>query len=122
MCCPHRPLASLRNGKAFRAVYRGGRHVAAPLFVLYARKQDAPAAARLGLSISKKVGNAVVRNRVRRWVKESFRLHPPAHGRDYIVVARAAAGLLSRSEGFAQVNTALVQLRKRLHAPPGGKK
>jgi ribonuclease P protein component len=73
-------------------------------------------ASRLGLSVSKKVGNAVTRNRVRRLVKESFRLTPPAPGYDYVVVARPAAGLLPRRGAFAQADTALDGLLKRLGA------
>ncbi|MCL2188982.1 MAG: ribonuclease P protein component [Defluviitaleaceae bacterium] len=109
----HKPLASLRTAKAFRQVYKGGRHVASPLFVVYARKTDEEAR-RLGLSVSKKVGNAVVRNRVRRWIKEYCRIYPPAQGYDYIVVARPAVALLPQKGAYAQVKTALAQQFKRL--------
>jgi ribonuclease P protein component len=108
------PIASLRNNKAFRQVYQGGRHTAGPLFVIYTRKQDNPGAARLGVSVSKKIGNAVTRNLVKRLVKESCRLRGLPDGRDYVVAARAGAGLLPRETAFSQVDTALGQLLARL--------
>ena len=122
MCCPHnpsglhRPIASLRDTRAFRHVYQGGRHAAGPLFVIYARKQETAAHPRLGLSVSKKVGGAVTRNRVKRLIKESCRLRGLSGGRDYIVVARASAGLLTRATAFAQINAELGGLFKRLNA------
>ena len=69
---------------------------------------------RLGLSVSKKVGNAVVRNRIRRLIKESCRLCPPTGGFDYVVVARAAVAQVPKQEAFAKVSEALAQLFKRL--------
>jgi ribonuclease P protein component len=117
MCYRHKPIPSLRTGNAFRTVYQGGRYAAGPLFVVYALASP-PGGVRLGLSVSKKVGNAVTRNRIRRWVKESLRLTPPPEGFDYVVVARAAAGLLPREGAFARVDEALAGLVKRLVRVP----
>jgi len=58
---------------------------------------------RLGFSVSRKVGKAVVRNRVRRRLREALRLLPLRHGWDIVVIARPATASLS----FADLRAAL---------------
>jgi len=108
-------MQSIRNTKSFKIVYNNGRHVANHLFVMYAFANDTDAS-RLGLSISKKVGNAVTRNRVRRLTKESLRLKAPAiaTGFDIVIVARAATGALPREGSFQKVDKSLGALLARL--------
>jgi ribonuclease P protein component len=70
---------------------------------------------RVGFTVSRKVGNAVVRNRVRRRLREVARLVIPAHARadlDYVLVGRQAA--LGRE--FALLHQELLQALKRLRA------
>jgi len=70
---------------------------------------------RVGFTVSRKVGNAVVRNRVRRRLREIARLVIPAHAQadlDYVLVGRQAA--LGRE--FATMQTELLQALKRLRA------
>jgi len=80
---------------------------------------------RIGISVSKKVGCAVVRNRVRRWVKEKCRLMGQATikpGYDIIIVARVPVGQLNKSKSdkikennaFSQVSNALDRLFNKL--------
>ena len=108
-------VPSLAAHRDFRQVYHGGRHVATPLFVLYARPNGLTHN-RLGLSVSKKTGNAVLRNRIRRLAKESLRLRQPAlrSGFDLVIVARRAVGQLPQRGAFAQVNDTLGRLLARL--------
>ncbi len=70
----HRRLR-LRNRDDFRRVYREGRSFANSQFVVYWRWRPDPGPFRLGVSVSAKLGKAVVRNRMRRMVKEIVRLN-----------------------------------------------
>lgn len=65
----------LAKREDFNKVYRAGKSTANHQFVLYYKKKTDPPQLRVGISVSKKVGNAVVRNRIRRRVKEIVRLH-----------------------------------------------
>jgi ribonuclease P protein component len=72
----------------------GGTKVPAAAFVLQARKRADQGPVRFGFTVSKKVGNAVERNRVRRRLKEIVRLSDPNRmhsGHDYVLVGRRAA-------------------------------
>lgn len=64
----------LRKRDEFARVFRHGQSIANKNFVLYYRKNPSVSHFRLGISVSRKVGGAVVRNRIRRLVKESARL------------------------------------------------
>ncbi|UQZ84491.1 Ribonuclease P protein component [Paenibacillus konkukensis] len=80
----------LTKREYFDKVYRGGKSMANHQFVLYYYPRPQQESFRLGISVSKKLGNAVVRNRIRRVVKEIVRLNRPkfAGGYDFILIAR----------------------------------
>lgn len=84
--------ARVRKRRDFRTIQSSGRRTVTPGFILVvrARKIDGPAAARLGITASRRVGNAVVRNRAKRLVREAFRrtrdLWPPDV--DLVVIVR----------------------------------
>ena len=65
-----------------------------------------PGRARLGVTVSRKVGNAVVRNRVKRRIREWFRHDGQAlvAGRDVVVIARSAAAGLAGAASFAELS------------------
>ncbi len=80
---------SLRKNNDFRRVYNRGKSIANRQLVMYMlpnRKQFN----RLGISVSKKVGNSVVRSRVTRLIRESYRLNEEniSTGYDIVVIAR----------------------------------
>ena len=86
----------LRKRSGFLAVQRHGQRVAGRNLVLYAMlptSGESACDARLGITVSKKVGNAVVRNRVKRWLRESYRTlaDPPSKGSDLVVIAKPSA-------------------------------
>jgi ribonuclease P protein component len=83
----------LSRSSDFERVYRQGSSVASRFLVLYYFRQSersADAAPRLGLSVSKKLGGAVVRNRVKRHLREAFRASAErvSPDYDYVVIAR----------------------------------
>ena len=90
-----RPLKrcfSLKRNKQFRQVYRKGKSVACrELVLIYAKNRSDMV--HVGCSVGKKLGNSVVRNRVKRRLREAFRPNLPLllPGFDLIVIARDAA-------------------------------
>jgi ribonuclease P protein component len=90
-------LRTLKSRPEFLAV-RGGRRSSTPAFLIEMRERTAPAGdesgARFGFTITKKIGNAVTRNRIRRRLKAAFAAKAGEHARqtcDYVIVARIAA-------------------------------
>jgi ribonuclease P protein component len=111
----------LSRSAEFERVYRQGRSKANRFLVLYvfpredaAAKEpgEAEAGPRLGLSVSRRVGGAVDRTRVKRVLREAFWLESerlPA-GSDFVVVARPEARGLAEREGTEGVRRALREL------------
>ncbi|MBN2797310.1 MAG: ribonuclease P protein component [Clostridia bacterium] len=79
----------LRNTRQFNHVYKKGKSIVNKHIVMYYVK-NTENYNRVGFSVSKKVGKAVVRNRVKRLLKESFRAHEEKmkQGYDIVFVAR----------------------------------
>jgi ribonuclease P protein component len=87
-------MERLRHRADFLAAAAAGAKAPARGFVLQARHRDDVGPARVGFTVSKKVGNAVERNRVRRRLREIVRLSRAARmrtGHDYVVIGRRAA-------------------------------
>lgn len=100
---------SLKKNRDFQTVYREGRSYANRYLVLYV-KENGLNRNRLGVSVSKKVGNSVVRHRLTRLIRESYRLHEDMFnsGLDMVVVARVNA----KDKDYGDIERALMHLGK----------
>ena len=102
----------LSRSAEFERVYRHGRSTANRHLVLYAFPTESTDGPRVGLSVSRKVGGAVERNRVKRLLREAFANAEGslAAGHDIVVVARPAARELAERDGLAGIDGALSEL------------
>ena len=83
---------SIKENRTFRRIYGKGRSAVTPFLVLYCRRNRL-GHNRLGVTVSTKLGCAVVRNRARRRLREVYRLAQPElrQGYDIVLVARSRA-------------------------------
>ncbi|MBS6279924.1 MAG: ribonuclease P protein component [Lachnospiraceae bacterium] len=102
---------SLKKNKDFQAVYRTGSSCANKYLVMYIKENEC-GRNRLGISVSKKVGNSIVRHRLTRLIRESYRLNEERFrcGLDMVVIARAGA----KERSYHEIESALLHLG-RLH-------
>jgi ribonuclease P protein component len=102
----------LSRSADFERVYRRGQSQGNRYLVLYAFPRGADDGPRLGVSVRRKLGGAVKRNRVKRLLREAFRARaaglPADH--DFVVVARPDAGELAEREGVEGIGRALDEL------------
>ena len=109
-------LERLRTRADFRAV-AAGKRISRPGFVLQAVKaaSDAGRPPRFGFTVTKKIGNAVVRNRIRRRLREAAKLAGASAetGTDYVLVGRRAALSLEFDRLVADLLNGITQLSKR---------
>lgn len=102
-------MESLKKNKDFQLVYRKGKSFANKYLVMYILENDLQKN-RFGISVSKKVGNSVVRHHLTRLLRESYRLQE-AHfqsGYDIVVIARVTA----KDKGYHDLDSALTHLGK----------
>lgn len=100
---------SLRKTIEFTQVYKNGKSYANRYLVMYIIENQLEKN-RLGISVSKKVGNSVVRHRVTRLIRESYRLNEDkfSKGYDIVVVARATA----KDKQYKEIESALLHVGK----------
>ena len=103
--------APLKENNLFRRAYSRGKTAANSCLALYIRR-NGQKSNRLGLTISTKVGGAVVRNRIRRRLREIYRLHEDrlVLGRDVVIVALVRAA----SSDYHQLERSFLKLADKL--------
>ena len=98
---------SLKKNIEFQNVYKNGKSYANKYLVMYVLKNDLNKN-RIGISVSKKVGNSVIRHRITRLIRESYRLQEDVFNSslDIVVLARSTA----REVGYKEIESALLHL------------
>ena len=99
------------KNKDFQIVYKKGKSTANKYLVMYVLKNETEEN-RLGISVSKKVGNSVVRHRVTRLIRESYRLNKDKFGKGYdiVVIGRPTA----KDKTYQEIESALLHVAKFL--------
>ena len=102
---------SIKNNYEFLNVYHHGKSYANKYLVMYVLKNNTDFV-RFGITVSKKVGNSVVRHRVTRLIRESIRLNEEkfARGYDIVVIARNTA----KGKKYKDIESAIMHL-SRIH-------
>ena len=90
----------IKKNEEFQKVFKKGKSFANRQFVVYCLEKQEQTDFRIGLSIGKKIGNAVTRNRVKRYVRQAFlELQDEVKsGYDYVIIARIPAATLDFHE------------------------
>ncbi|WP_100332690.1 ribonuclease P protein component [Bacillus xiapuensis] len=101
----------IKKNSEFQSVFKGGKSFANRQFVVYLYKRENQVPFRIGLSVSKKIGNAVTRNQIKRYIRQSFtelkeRIQP---GHDFVIIARKPAAEMTCKE----VKNSLIHVLKR---------
>lgn len=102
---------SMKKNANFKSVYKSGKSYANTYLIMYVM-ENSTRRNKIGISVSKKVGNSVIRHRITRLIRESYRLNEEMFnsGLDIIVIARAGA----KGRNYLEINSALLHLA-RMH-------
>ncbi|MGG5254489.1 ribonuclease P protein component [Neobacillus sp. SM06] len=87
----------IKKNQEFQEVFKKGRSFANRQFVVYVLAKEGQTSFRIGLSVSKKIGNAVTRNRVKRYIRQAiFEMADLLYAeRDYVIIARKPTAEMS---------------------------
>lgn len=101
----------IKKNEEFQQVFQKGESFANRQFVIYMLNKKEQDYFRIGLSVSKKIGNAVMRNQIKRYIRQVFlELNEQvAKERDYVIIARKPASQMDYSE----VKSSLIHVLKR---------
>lgn len=99
----------IKNNYDFQTVYKNGKSLANKYLVMYVLNNNLNEN-RIGISVSKKVGNSVIRHRITRLIRESYRLNSDLFnsGYDIVIIARVSA----KGKSYSDICSALIHLGK----------
>lgn len=102
----------VKKNKEFQTIFKNGRSMANRQFVIYVLEREDDDELRIGLSVSKKIGNAVTRNRIKRLIRQVFSEEKDriAKNSDYIIIARKPTAEMS----YYEVKSSLNHLFKKM--------
>ena len=105
-------IISLKNSREYSQVYNHRKSLANKYLVMYIKENDRMYS-RIGISVSKKVGNSVVRHRITRLIRESYRLNKDKlkSGYDMVIIARVNA----KDKSYKDIESAFLHLAKLHH-------
>ena len=109
----------LSRSRDFDAVYRSGRSVSTRFLVLYwFRREDDEHAPRLGIAVPKATGGAVVRNRIKRQLREAWRALLPGvpGGNDYVLIVRPGLPEATEARGFEWLRERVAEVLAKARA------
>lgn len=100
---------SLKKNRDFQKVYRKGISYGNKYLVMYLLKNEL-GRNRIGISVSRKVGNSIIRHRITRLIRESYRLQEDNFqcGYDIVIIARVTA----KDKSYREIESALIHLGK----------
>ena len=103
---------SLKKNRDFQSVYRKGKPYGNKYLVMYLLANDL-GRNRVGISVSKKVGNSIIRHHLTRLIRESYRLHEEQFqcGYDIVIITRTTA----KDRSYHEIESALIHLGKLHH-------
>lgn len=101
----------IKKNEEFQQVFHKGESFANRQFVIYILQKDNQDYFRIGLSVSKKIGNAVMRNQIKRYIRQSFleMKDDLLTERDYVVIARKPAAQMD----FHEVKSSLAHVLRK---------
>ncbi|OIK08447.1 ribonuclease P protein component [Bacillus sp. MUM 13] len=101
----------IKKNDEFQDVFKKGESFGNRQFVVYVLEKPNQDHFRIGLSVSKKIGNAVVRNQIKRYIRQSFLelIEDIEIGKDYVIIARKPASQMD----FLEVKNSLIHVLKR---------
>lgn len=100
----------IKKNKEFQFVFKQGKSFANRQFIIYFMKKPEQSVFRIGLSVSKKVGNSVTRNRIKRYIRQSFfeMKDQIQNKNDYVIIARKPTADMD----FFEVKKSLIHVLK----------